>query len=1474
MKPTPIPPAPPEAWPKPATADRGQLELVLRRKPVLWVGEGLSVDAGYPSAAGLIEAMNREAGGTLDTSQDFLRVADQFVDALTGGALDNLLQQAFSPPRPPTPAHHAIAQLAKAGRIHAILTTNADTLIEDALRAARVPYVEQALEDNAATTGGDALRLMKIHGSLTSWKRAVTSGRSYATWEERQTFLRQQLGVLLGQRPVLLIGCSLREPALLDWLAALPEDATLEVWRALVTQSTWDAAMSYRWEGGHASGALTRGKVRPLRVADDAEVTKLLGEAAAEVTIASASVDIEVAVGEALSASLVGCAFWTPADPHADPNLVAALAELRERDAHALPVNAAGRYVGEAAAKAAALQDLAVRVGETLTSALLSAEARTRVAAVVRTRAAGTTPLLTLRVRGGTTEEERQRADHFLALPWELLRVEDEFPVERGKLDLAREVVVEGVAGLEAPQRELSVVATVAAPVDAVSLDYEGECYRLWRAMGAEERRLLITDLGTFDALVTAVQAHHPPVVHFTGHGEPGRILFENEEAQSDPVEVHRLVDRLRGHLPRLVFLASCYGASTERSAHAAGDHRMVDPAALTEDPTWSSAAELHREGVPQVVAWFGPVGDAQSTRAEAVFYAALVRGRTARAAVREARQRCRDPLPGTGTVYPLGWAQLALYHRGADLPTVLPATAAGVDIGGADRERIKERLDSSHGPVGVERLVHGFVGRRSARAEAIRRWQAGQRVLVIHGPGGFGKTALCAEVAPILASRLGVAKPVRVVALDGRFAGEREDAVAALWEQVAAFAEGDVWNAELARLQKDGITGEALAGAVLALARREGGLLVYLDDAESLQAPVGEGSELGTWRDAGVKAFWARVAAAAGKEKGFGILASTRYVPEGVPDRVCLPLPVMREMDLVRLLRWWPTLGGLSAEDMDWLVGRLEGHPRSVQWLEELAATKVEALVPPGGRFDGDLRREVVEKVLPEVEAKVSADMLLPRVIEAVGEEAKAHLERCTVLVVPAPWGAVLALEDVEGTGKRLARAGLLAVFDSVPEERWWAPPPVVVRASSLPEERQEKEASCRIGRWFLGCWEQRFAYGAYCTYYLCKGGAVEDAQEPAEAVINSLHDAGRFRESLWWTKLVLDAGASTQQRGLCLLHQAECELTMGLATPNTELSLAESLALVDDEARHLVLARTAVLHHYLGHVHKAISTFRQAEKAWPIRPIDGSRITFVCEFAGALMAASEFDEARKIVEATKCDYAEGQNEPAAMGPLLEVLGMIMLEQGDKHHARNTLREALRTTRSALSRDESLRIVDILQNVARAELECCDYDVAQGTIEEALGFWKQTPDLQESPGAAKAHYILGRVLARQGKFGAARASYTEALNRQLKIFRNEIHQDVAESLHGLAHLSMSTGDLAAARKGFERVLRIEQALYTNPHHHSIAITKKVLGSILFRMGNVRGGRKLLREAYESLSISLGVDHSETKDLAVFLRIK
>ena len=39
-----------------------------------------------------------------------------------------------------------------------------------------------------------------------------------------------------------------------------------------------------------------------------------------------------------------------------------------------------------------------------------------------------------------------------------------------------------------APSQPLSIVATVAAPIDATALDYEEEMYRLWRALGRKPR--------------------------------------------------------------------------------------------------------------------------------------------------------------------------------------------------------------------------------------------------------------------------------------------------------------------------------------------------------------------------------------------------------------------------------------------------------------------------------------------------------------------------------------------------------------------------------------------------------------------------------------------------------------------------------------------------------------------------------------------------------------------------------------------------------------------------------------------------------------------------------------------------------------------------------------------------------------------------------------------------------------------------
>ena len=306
----------------PATPERLRKELDGR--PLLWVGAGASVAAGYPGTQAILAALAAEADDPIDVSAPFPKVVDAFVASRGAGALADLLQKLFEPrsseDHQPTPVHRAIARLAGAGRFHAIATTNYDDLLERALADAGVPHVLQALEGNAPVAGDGAVRLLKLHGSREDWMKVVLSGRSYEAFGRSYPFLSSQLDVLLRQRPVLFVGCSLQDPRLLDWLAARTEDAArgLKPWRALMTEKAWKEAAASTWEGGHASGALARGNVRPLVLSSHAHLAELWGEVAATVTPEARRLEIEIAVGEAgepWQARLAGCPDWQVRDP-------------------------------------------------------------------------------------------------------------------------------------------------------------------------------------------------------------------------------------------------------------------------------------------------------------------------------------------------------------------------------------------------------------------------------------------------------------------------------------------------------------------------------------------------------------------------------------------------------------------------------------------------------------------------------------------------------------------------------------------------------------------------------------------------------------------------------------------------------------------------------------------------------------------------------------------------------------------------------------------------------------------------------------------------------------------------------------------------------------------------------------------------------------------------------------------------------
>jgi hypothetical protein len=129
------------------------------------------------------------------------------------------------------------------------------------------------------------------------------------------------------------------------------------------------------------------------------------------------------------------------------------------------------------------------------------------------------------------------------------------------------------------------------------------------------------------------------------------------------------------------------------------------------------------------------------STRTEEAFYRALADGETTIQAVAEARARLDGPLviDGERFVYPLGWVQLVLYHRGPALPLAAAGQAGGV----RPPTRFKRRTVEVSGlPV----LEFGFIGHRPLQHE-VRRRRNSQRLIVLQGLGGLGKTALASQL-------------------------------------------------------------------------------------------------------------------------------------------------------------------------------------------------------------------------------------------------------------------------------------------------------------------------------------------------------------------------------------------------------------------------------------------------------------------------------------------------------------------------------------------------------------------------------------------------------------------------------------------------------------------------------------------------------------------------------------------------------
>lgn len=222
-----------------------QLRRVFEQRPVVWVGAGLSRQAfpPLPTLWGLVEALKAEMKWEPDRQiDDPYKIIDEFLRKRVGtkGDLQAFLAKQIRPggvdPQPGA-VHRELAALALERRFTAVIDTNYDLVLRSALGQAGVPYRFSAMSRNLMVAiDSDELRYMALHGTTDDWSTVVLDGESYRHYDDRHPLAIAQLELLLHQRPVVFLGCSLQDPRLIGWFGSRTgeQNQRLRTWIAVL----------------------------------------------------------------------------------------------------------------------------------------------------------------------------------------------------------------------------------------------------------------------------------------------------------------------------------------------------------------------------------------------------------------------------------------------------------------------------------------------------------------------------------------------------------------------------------------------------------------------------------------------------------------------------------------------------------------------------------------------------------------------------------------------------------------------------------------------------------------------------------------------------------------------------------------------------------------------------------------------------------------------------------------------------------------------------------------------------------------------------------------------------------------------------------------------------------------------------------------------------------------------------------------
>ncbi|MEM7156610.1 MAG: SIR2 family protein [Myxococcota bacterium] len=219
-------------------------------RPILWVGAGLSIAAGYKSTQQLVNTLAEAslvplprydphaAPNDVRVIRNYDGWVDLFCRENSPGELVGPLSRAFGADHPPTPMHRRLMSIPW----HSVITTNYDLTLEKALSELGLPHVPVTLEQNIELVDDERLRVVHIHGSVNDMANAVFSSRSYDEFATKHAIPDSRLSIELLQRPVVFMGCSMTDRRILELMRSYRTHGMIDRRRftaCIMTEGDW-----------------------------------------------------------------------------------------------------------------------------------------------------------------------------------------------------------------------------------------------------------------------------------------------------------------------------------------------------------------------------------------------------------------------------------------------------------------------------------------------------------------------------------------------------------------------------------------------------------------------------------------------------------------------------------------------------------------------------------------------------------------------------------------------------------------------------------------------------------------------------------------------------------------------------------------------------------------------------------------------------------------------------------------------------------------------------------------------------------------------------------------------------------------------------------------------------------------------------------------------------------------------------------